>query len=192
MKMNRGFLMVITGLWIGACDGGDSNSKFSTGLDTAKTPANLSTADRTTFCDKMAVFSSSLLTKADACKLAGMMGAAFGSMSGGDIKALCTAAYDACMKEPAGSTDTTTNTAECVQGVSTCTATVGEIETCYNDAAAMTKAQMAKIPSCSQITMSDLTSASTSTSSMPASCTAVEAKCPDMGSATATGSADGK
>jgi hypothetical protein len=182
MRMNRGSLVLIAGLLLGACGGDDSNAKFSSGLDPSKTPATLSPAERAALCGKVDSFLPSVMSKADLCKISGMMGAMFGMMGGGDLKALCTAAYDACMNEPTEPTDPS-DTESCSQGMSTCTATIGEIETCLNDIASTTQAEMAKIPSCSQITASSLTSVatSTSTSTNPASCTALEAKCPDMG-----------
>jgi hypothetical protein len=181
MTMKRGSLVMVAGLLLAACDG-SSHSNFSTGMDSGKTPASMSPADRATLCTKVESFLPTLMSKADMCKLSGMMGAMLG-MGGGDLKALCTAAYDACMKEPDDPVETTGDTASCSQGMSTCTATVGEIESCMNDLDAMMRAEMAKIPSCSQLTLSDFTATSTTTetTTSPASCTALEAKCPDMG-----------
>jgi hypothetical protein len=183
MRMNRRSMVVSVGLLLGACGGGSTPSSMSSGLDSGKVASSLSASEQKTLCTRANDYFMSLLSKGDTCKMAGLLGAALGGgdSSLSDMKSTCSSMYNLCMQGgEMEEVDKTKTLSDCTKGISDCSATVGEIETCFNDTGAAYKAAMAELPSCSQITEATMNSTSTSASADPASCKALETKCPNL------------
>jgi len=142
-------------------------------------------ADRQKLCD----FAEAQMdvSKEDACKATGVAMAAFGMVGGSatdaTLQAACKAAYDSCMQS-SGTTsgESTCNTTTPIEG--TCTATVGELESCMKDEAAQAKSAMAAMPSCDKLTVSSLADLGSISTETPASCNTVNTKCPGVGELT--------
>jgi hypothetical protein len=184
MRIDRKSMIVSVGLLLGACggSGGSTPRSLSSGLDSGKVASSLSAAEQNTLCTRANEYFMSLLSKEDTCKMAGLLGAA---LSGGDsslseAKSACSGMYNLCMQGAEEKVDNTKTLNDCTKGLSDCSATVGEIETCLNDSGAATKAAMAELPSCSQITEATLNSTFTPASTEPASCKSLQTKCPNL------------
>jgi hypothetical protein len=86
-----------------------------------------------------------------------------------------------CMKAPAESD----GAEPCETPSSSCTATVGELQTCWNDAMAEGLAALAAMPGCedvgkgSDVGPEDAPAEEEAEEAMPASCQVVEQKCPE-------------
>jgi hypothetical protein len=85
----------------------------------------------------------------------------------------CKSVYDSCIAAP------TTVTESCTKPDASCTATVSEYEACVNDTIkALGEAEKA-VPACDQLTLALLAmSGDSMLTESPASCTALDAKCP--------------
>jgi len=72
-------------------------------------------------------------------------------------------------------------TSTCSKPTGACTVTVGELETCLADSLSTMQTELAKLPSCSTIRISDLTPTTTGgpQAPQPTSCAVVSEKCPD-------------
>ncbi len=113
------------------------------------------------------------------CRLAGILASALSQpQTDAAAQASCKSTYDACIGAP-----TTSETATCNKPDPSCTATVAEEEKCLQDSLAAFDSVKDLLPSCSAITTSTglqslaLSGAATQT---PASCTALQAKCPGI------------
>jgi hypothetical protein len=110
------------------------------------------------------------------CRLSGILAGALGGASTDDaLRAACKVAYDACVAAPSETTSS-----DCTKPTGTCTATIGDVEACTNDSAAYLEQVQTALPSCDELTVAglgDLGDAMQTTE--PASCTTLDAKCPD-------------
>jgi len=152
---------------------------FSTGLPADKPVASLTDAEIAGLCSKFDDFYSQgavgdALKNFD-CSLAGFLAAAFAGASTDDAaRAACKATHDECVSKPSETTS------KCSKPSAACTATVGEVEACANDSAKYVTQLGGIFPSCATLTLADLTDmSSVMAPAEPASCTNLEAKCPD-------------
>lgn len=70
MNRSLALLTALTALTTFACDDGDSDSTFSSGIETTKTVSSLSDAEGQQYCDAMERSFSSLVSKRKACEIA--------------------------------------------------------------------------------------------------------------------------
>jgi hypothetical protein len=109
------------------------------------------------------------------CKMAAVMDAVFASpTSDAAAQAACTPVYNQCMAATAGSTTQT-----CDPIPATCTATVAQFSACVTDTLVALNQVLGAIPSCSAITLAELSASSTGgTTTPPQSCQPLETACP--------------
>lgn len=106
------------------------------------------------------------------CGFAAYFATTLSGAMGDAAAAACKMAYDECLADPEETTDD-----ECTKPSSSCTATVGEIETCLNDTIVQSKAAFAELPGCDDLGKEFETPAE---SQPPASCQVVQEKCPEV------------
>jgi hypothetical protein len=109
----------------------------------------------------------------------GTMALMMAGMSGSDPKAACQSMYDQCMQSPAtadAGADTSTTSAPPASTLTTCTATVDEVNQCLAEEVAGIKA-MAAAMNCNNVGAD--AAALMTTPAMPA-CEAIAAKCPGL------------
>jgi hypothetical protein len=126
------------------------------------------------------------------CGTLAMMAAMGG---GADAKSACQTAYDNCMKSAsdAGTTGQQGETAITASDLSSCTATVDEVNRCYTDSIAATKAMVASM-NCNALTADGGTSSgdggASTESSQASSCQAIQTKCPGVAPSSDVGGLD--
>lgn len=138
--------------------------------DEQKVASDLSAEELTAFCDELATYFDSQISEA-ALKRMSCTVFAF-AFSGGDSSA-CNQAAQACIEDATVQPDE--DQVSCNQSeLADCSATIAELEACFTDATTLVK-QLSGRVSCSM-------SAATleSLGDKPASCAAVEAKCPNL------------
>lgn len=157
--------------------GGDVT--YKSGVDGSKTAAELSDADVQAICtaaketgEKFAENNKDAL-----CNLTGgVAGALAGALGGGDPVAACEMAVSDCKSKAFVPEET-----ECNPRLEGCNVTVAELETCFNDTLAATEKVMDTLAA---LTCTELTSQNSSNALdqyvEPASCVAIEQKCPDI------------
>lgn len=176
------FSMILVGLAAAAvaCGGSDGDDKPGAGSAPAKvdsgipasTPAGtISDAEAADFCASVGAAVDATFGGAEVeGAMCGFTAYAFAALAGGDA-ASCQAAYDECLKAP------TETMEKCSKPSAACTATVGEIEACFNDSMVQVKQLLSALPGCDDVgKMADgpmLEGAS------PASCEVVQQKCPE-------------
>jgi hypothetical protein len=179
-----------------ACNSSD-DSGGSSGVDKSTQLTALTGADLQKVCDYAA--DAVVMDPAVTCRVLGystaLMSGALGTETATDasLQAACQTAYDACMKDDGSTTDTSTQ--ECKVPTGTCTATVGELESCYSDLGPAMEAAYSAIPACSEMTVAALSATTESTTSettvtMPATCNTLASKCPSALSGTSTDTGD--
>jgi hypothetical protein len=99
----------------------------------------------------------------------------------------CKTAYNACVAKlgtsSGGSADGGTSTTSCKMPPASCTATVGEFETCLNDSSAAYDKLQLTLPSCDELHLPLMIDSSVGSSvTEPASCTKLNSECPDVSS----------
>jgi len=159
---------------LSACDDGGGSSTpaapFEASAPDEKGIGELSTDEQLAMCTELATYFEREVPAASQKRLACYFFAL--AFTGGDAQA-CEQAAQGCIADPemdAGTDDVSCDTAR----LSGCTATVAEIEACFSDMTSVTKSLASRI-SC-RTSASDLEGLS----DRPASCTAVEAKCPAL------------
>lgn len=164
------------------------SSQFSSGLPGTTVLGQMSDAQSQSLCSQLSSFEKSPAVATNGkelgCRFIGILAAGMlGSTSDAQAQSTCKAAYDPCIKGNA------TQTSTCTKPSATCTATVAELETCINDSVASLQTLLNEIPTCSTLTVADLSSdgGTVSTSTQPASCTALSQKCPGAPGTTGTG-----
>ncbi len=180
-----------------ACSSSSGGSgTFSSGLPSSDTLSGLSDSDIQKLCGEISSFTDSYASNTGACNIAGYAAAAFSKQLGGTtdtttLRQLCSAAVSQCQAQ-SGHIDAGVSASTCQKPSSTCTATVGDLEACLNDAKTAAQKEYAGIPSCSTLTAADLSltdgSLSVGTASEPASCATLNQKCPDFASGSNSGS----
>lgn len=142
---------------------------LDSGVDEAATPSTLSADQRQAFCQAAATWFTTQVTQAQMKKLA-CYGFALAFAGQGNA---CNTFASECLasNEPFdSSTDASCDGPE----LDDCTATVAELETCFTDTATQLRTLTARL-SCS-MSASDLQGLS----GKPASCAAIESKCPGL------------
>lgn len=159
--MNRKRIWIVApALLVAACGDGVPQASFP--VQSSKTIESLTPTDLVAICGEMKRVMRAAVTKDELCVMAGGLSAA---LSFG--KETCQDAYSACMQRPdeqlwAGYS--------CGLKIEGCSATVQEFETCFNDSLVVLKDFV-----------SDLSCSSTKKAPAdPASCQALEAKCPGL------------
>ena len=167
----------------GSDDGGKGGSsapgKVESGAPASTPATQLTDAQVKSFCDSASQAAAATLESGEArqamCGFSGYFVASLGAASGGgDPAATCKMVYDECLKAPAETTQS-----ECTKPSSTCTATVGEIETCLNDSMAQLQQMLKTLPGCDDVGK-DVQDPMLGMGETPPSCQVVEEKCPEV------------
>jgi len=173
-----------------ACSSSSSGggSSFNAGLPASESLGSLSDSDAQKLCDAVRSFSSSNSSvSSQVCVFAGLVAAGVqaslnASASDADLRKACSDAESACQKQPARHVDA--GAATCSKPDASCTATVGELQTCINDENAAFQNAASSLPTCGSLTRAQLLSEAGPVStapqaSTPASCQTFAQKCPN-------------
>jgi len=173
-----GVTLLVSGI-IGC--GGSSGGGSVTGIPASTSLMTLTPAQKTQLCNDVSAYVSKNISDADGCKLSGLIVALLATatdpnISDADLQSACSQAVTSCNSTP--------STGECTLGdTSTCSAdaTIGDLNMCISDDTALLKSVIAKVPACSGITKAWLdANANLLATPAPASCTSLDAKCPDL------------
>ena len=175
-----------------ACGSDDSGSKpYSSGLPANKIIDTLTDADITILCLSLHDhISNDRALRSATCHFLGFVAAWGASLAGtatdADLQKACTDSEAMCKSTPPTSEQST-----CTRPPSGCAGTVGEFEACVTDSVAAASKQLAAYPACSSVTASTVSKLFSSGGSgampmtaAPASCTALERKCPGIQNST--------
>jgi hypothetical protein len=137
----------------GAPGDGSTPPAVDFGVPAAKKLSELTPAETAQLCEEAeALVDTSGLQKdmkEFTCKLAGITATMMAEGdSDADLQKACKAAYDECMAEPADDEPAES----CEFEETTCSATVGELESCMNDSLEMIGEIKSKLPSCDKVT----------------------------------------
>jgi len=161
--------------------GGSGGGGSVTGLPASTGFMTLTPAQKTQLCSDVSAYVSRNISDADGCKLSGLIVALLAvatdpTITDADLQGSCTAAVSSCNMTP--------STGECTLGdTSTCSAdaTIADLNKCISDDTAALKSLIATIPACGSLTKAWLdANANALGAAAPASCTALDAKCPDI------------
>jgi hypothetical protein len=192
--------MTASAVFASACSSssGGSGPGSVSSVDSTKTVNSLSDSEAKQYCEDANRYAAAQSNEADAkkvvCGLTAAAIASYGAETDAEAQTKCKAQYTECMNKPADTTDTDTDAgttedpcADFKSRAKDCSATVGEVNQCLADRAAAFKTLAskdycaeAKVASPDAGTSSPLTSYDD-----PASCKALQAKCPSL-----TGSSD--
>jgi len=168
--------------FVASCGSGGSGSSPTavTTVDGTKPLNTLTAAETTQLCNDTGAYMERVVSKANTCKMAATMAAAFASpTSDAAAQAACTPVYNQCMAGPASSTTQT-----CDPIPADCTATVAQYSACVTDSLVALNQLLGAIPSCNAITLAELSDSSTggttTDTTTPASCQAIESACPSF------------
>jgi hypothetical protein len=162
--------------------GGSSGGGSVTGLPASTGLMTLTPAQKTQLCNDVSAYVSRNISDADGCKLSGLIVALIAvstepTISDAQLQTACSDAVTSCNATPS-------QPGECTLGdTSTCSAdaTVADVSACISDDTAAVKSLIATVPACSALTKAWLeTNANALGAAAPASCTALDAKCPDI------------
>ncbi len=162
-------------LGLPGCGGGDGGSpgKVNYSVDNSKQVGQLTEAEAGVMCEQTMKAMEGAISKSDTCTLTGLLTAAF---AGGD-KAVCQEAYEECMNKPEEPEDEDDCKLDDEDSKLTdCTATVGEFEACINDTIAATSEAYEGLSCDTDVETLD----SMGDNLEPASCKAIEKKCPGL------------
>ena len=159
------------------CGGSGGSGSFGepipTSIPASKRLSDLTPAERDQLCMDLGQWAMSGPFLTDGCRATAWLTTSLAasqdtSMTDTDLQALCQTLYDGCV---AGGV--TTN---CSQVPATCTATVGEYDTCLSDSVAA----LGGLPPCSAVTRASLPStvAHLTSQQNSAACTSLQNKCP--------------
>ena len=150
--------------------GGTTVSAFEASTADEKTVDSLTADEQTAFCNELKAYADANLSATDMKKLACYSFSI--AFSGGDTAA-CKESAEGCMADP--DAVEVSNDASCDGSqITTCNATVGELEECYTAMVGRTKSLVSSL-SCSSSPQS-----LSSMSEPPAACDSVKTKCPDL------------
>ena len=185
-KWNRMVWMVTACGLLGSCGGDDGGAApFQSGVDGNKSLGSLSDSEADKLCKAGEAWAENLFSDAElkslSCKLGAFVGAAFsGAKTDAELRSTCTMLYDECQKQPAEPPSSMPEPSMCEKFPTNCTATVAELETCLSDFGTAYKSAFQSVPGCDSISASSMTSEPRETEE-PASCKALEMKCPGWG-----------
>lgn len=162
-----------------ACGGSDddkgSPGKVDSGVPDSTQGKDLTEQQFQAICDSANEAAAGILSGAEAKKATCGSGAYLATLlsgaTGDAADAACKKAYEDCLAEPDESSDDT-----CTEPTDACTATVGEIETCFTDTLTQAKTLLAELPGCDDLGSDYEPPAELDP---PASCAVVEEKCPE-------------
>ncbi|MEQ8280160.1 MAG: hypothetical protein RMA76_01335 [Deltaproteobacteria bacterium] len=156
-----------------ACGGGTS---FSAGVDGNKQVKDLTDSDAQTLCKAAEETANDFFddNKDGFCKFSGAFAGIFAGSLGGDAQSTCEMAVTQCESQAS------TEPAMCEPMVTDCEATIAEIEACYNDSLDVAADLLDKFAgkSCADLIADE--SSLNITADTPASCVALEEKCPSL------------
>lgn len=164
-----------------------------TSIDSSKQAGSLSDAEKQQYCKDATNYINSNVSDTDSKKVSCFSKAVQSIYTSGspptsdaDLQSKCKSAYNDCMSKPLdkGDAGTSTSSSCSPSEFTNCTATVGELNQCVQDSVAAMKTAYATFDTaCDKIQM-DGGGLQQSASSEPASCKALETKCPGMKSST--------
>lgn len=158
-------------LLVSACDSDSDGGggTFQTSVGSTKAVDKLTPAESAQFCKDGEAWSKDFekTFTPKLCKIAGL---------GSTTKAECDMAVTACLNAPS---DTSTSSGMC-EPLTDCTATVGEVQKCFNDTITSLTAYLDKFPTCAQFGDKNATFPATEPT-QPESCKAIAKTCPDVG-----------
>jgi hypothetical protein len=145
---------------------------------------SLTPAQQTQICNDLNNYSLHNISQANFCKYAGVATAAFllasdSSTTDATLQSACAQTVTECNGSPP---DTSGSTCD-FSGVATCSsdATIADFNACVTDQVSAQNAAFASLPACSAVTKTWLNSnSSAGTTTEPASCVSLDAKCPDV------------
>ena len=162
----------------GATCGGDK-SIFSSGIDKAAELGHLGASEVQKLCDAVTSWTTNQLApelKELGCRAAALTASGLGGVGDAATKlATCTTAFDQCMKQPTSSQSGQSG-GNCSAPPATCTATVGELETCINAFEPLVQQYLTSFPTCQQLGSGSVTLPTTQPQT-PASCVSFQTKC---------------
>jgi hypothetical protein len=174
----------------GSSSGGGGG--FTTSVPSGTKLTALTPAQAQQLCTDFDSYAAKLDSKTNDCKESGFFAAEeteleYTSPAATDaqLQMSCTAGYNACLSADGGYTTSTSDCDPTNLGSepTTCTATVGDATTCFNDLLTIENNFYASIPSCSSLTTASLNAAIAAMSTdggavaLPASCTKFDATC---------------
>ncbi len=182
MKSGR-FLCLSVFVTLFGCGGGGGG--FSSGLPSSKKVSDLDQAEVQQFCMAAQdwVKSQQDRNRKGGCLVTAVSLSRVGSTTDAEAKAKCKKQYDECLdrlalrdaRQPDGGT-TGGSSGNCNRPPATCTATVGEYETCLNDTNKAADDIYAMVPTCDAVTLTSTTPKITG-SGTPESCKVLSEKC---------------
>lgn len=195
--------VVFLGL-LAACSSSSSSSgspgKVTTTVDGSKQGGSLTPAEANQYCKDLNA--SPLVTpeesKRASCALGAVLTAAFTSpKTDAEAQAACSKAFDDCMAKPASTTSSSADggaakdpCADAEKKLVGCTATVAEMNACYEEQATALKSFGPG--KCSEIKLAGSSSSSSSSgSSTGSACATAKAKCPSAFGSSSSSSASG-
>jgi hypothetical protein len=161
---------------------------FSSGLPPNSVLGGLNEADLAGLCasSRKYLLSKPVVQEGD-CRIAGGITALFDVLGGSaktdaDVQMSCSKGYDQC--EAAFASDAGVGDTMCAAPKPTCTATVSEYEACTTDSVATFQQVVDEQPACKDMKLSDIHvndgGPSGPAIQNPASCQALQAKCPEL------------
>lgn len=167
------YLLLTLACTLFACggDGGGSSSGVDSGLPAERKGSELSDSEAKQLCEARAAYLSAKISEDDLKNFSCVLAGAF---VGGENVDTCQMVYEACLEEEPMSADTG-ETAECALSfeLSTCNATVAEIEAC------LTEQDNAYAEAITTATCADVSTDPGSASAGPA-CSKAQANCPGI------------
>lgn len=168
-----------------ACGGDDKNENttgFSTGIDPSRPASSLSAAETQQFCKAFDGLLEDPAIKGSLCQVVSVIAASLLAGNGTDaqLQMACTQGYNECLKDDGKAEPGSSS--KCEKPAASCTATIGEIEQCFSDMKLAFVNLGKSLPACSALTKASINQSSPASAepTMPASCTALEKKCPDV------------
>ena len=180
--------------------GGGSGPGAVSDVDSSKAVNNLSDSEVKEYCEDGKRYSEAQLAGIDlkkiGCGISAQLLASYGAENDADAQAKCRTQFDECMKQPTENTgaDAGAQEDDCAafkEQVANCNATVGEVNQCVADQTAALKALSAKDFCAEAKAMSNDTPPNTTAFQPPASCKAIQSKCPSLAGTANTEDADG-
>lgn len=155
---------------VAACEA-DPKTTTGSGLPKDKALSSLTDSERTAFCGSNSKALAAGVPADLGCRLFGAL-AALGANTDAEVKSMCQAAYDACVKMPPMPSSTPSTPAQC-SVPATCTATVGEADACLQENIALFK----MLPSCQELKKSDIDTMPGADPEPGPACKALDTKC---------------
>jgi hypothetical protein len=157
---------------------------YSSGVDGNKPVSSYTQSDAEKFCSSEASFVNGRYSHQQRCVLnsAGTTTSNC-SASEAELRATCTAAYDACVADATKVKDL--DPSHCVAALpgSTCQAKTSELNTCVSNLASALDSILASMPSCSAFTSAACSTIKSMLQSTDEACPTLKAACPDVYSA---------